>query len=73
MNARTGPWQMAFGSALLIRAVYAVVQDERDHRDLFGIGINVTAGLIAVAVIFVGNRARKRAKLAGSIPTETRT
>ena len=64
MNARSGTRQMAFGSALIFRAVYMVVQDARDHRDLFGIGINVTAGLIATAVVFVGYRARKRAKLA---------
>jgi hypothetical protein len=62
MIARRGQWQMAFGVALLVRAAYAVTQDVQRDRDLFGIGINVTAGLLALALVFIGNRARKRAR-----------
>ena len=64
MRARKGQWQMTFGSVLVVRAVVASVQDVHDHRDPFGLGINVTAGLIALAAVFGGNQSRKRAKRA---------
>jgi hypothetical protein len=64
VNARrTSTFQIVFGSALIVRAVDAVQQSVSDHRDPYRIGVHVVAGLLAIAVVFVGIRARRRAKL----------
>jgi hypothetical protein len=61
MNARrTSTFQIVFGSALIVRAVDAVQQSVSDHRGPYRIGVDVVAGLLAMAVVFVGIRRRAK-------------